>query len=261
VSGRQSLAPSGGLPRVLPALYTQIQAVRKRLELEFKDMQDFEFTVQEGKLFLLQTRNGKRTPWAAVQIAADMAVEGIIAKSTALERLRGFDVHTLHRTVLAKPSNVGDPAAMGLPASNGVAVGRVVLDSESASKFHGRGDSTPLILVREAISTEDVVGIAACAGILTKTGGKTSHAAVVARQLGKVCVVGCGDLSIDLRNRKCVLNGKDLHEKDYISLDGSTGAVYEGKVEVVVEEPPMLAMVEAWKAESAAESVTDSPNQ
>jgi pyruvate,orthophosphate dikinase len=249
VSGKQSVSASVGINRVLPGAYAEIQSLRNRLEMEFKDMQDFEFTIQEGKLFLLQTRNGKRTPWAAIQIAADMVSEGVIDKDTALRRLQGYDLDKIHRTVLAQSAKGGDPICRGLPASDGVAIGGIVFDSESASRSHAELDSSPLILVRDAVSTEDVRGIAVCAGILTRTGGKTSHAAVVARQLGKVCVVGCGDLSISVANRTCELNGKTLHEKGIISLDGSTGAVYEGRVDVIVEKPPMLAVVEGWKTE------------
>jgi pyruvate,orthophosphate dikinase len=253
VSGRQSVAASAGLNRVLPGVYAEVQAVRKRLEMEFKDMQDFEFTVQEGKLFVLQTRNGKRTPWAAVQMAAEMVSEGIVDKATALGRLRSYDLDNVQRRVLAQSVKVGDPVGKGVSASDGVAVGQIVFDSESASRYHASHDS-PLILVRDAISTEDVSGIALCAGILTRTGGKASHAAVVARQMGKVCVVGCGDLSIDVASRSCDLKGRTLHERDFISLDGTTGAVYAGKVEVVVERPPLLAIVKEWLADGGATS-------
>ena len=250
VSGRQPIATSTGLVQVLPAVYAEVLALRKRLEVEFKDMQDFEFTVQEGKLFLLQTRNGKRTPWAAVQIAAEMVSEGIIDKTTALDRLRAYDLENVQRRTIAHSARIGEPLSRGVPASDGVAIGQIVFDPESASKCYGRG--SPLIIVRDAISTEDVSGIALCVGILTKTGGKTSHAAVVARQMGKVCVVGCGDLTIDSANRVCKLKGKTLHEKDVISLDGGTGAVYEGEVEVVVEKPPLLSVVREWVAEGNA---------
>jgi pyruvate,orthophosphate dikinase len=260
VSGRQSVATSTGLGRVLPGVYAEILALRKRLEVEFRDMQDFEFTVQEGKLFLLQTRNGKRTPWAAVQIAAEMVSEGIIDKTTALSRLRPYDLENVQRRAIAQSAKIGEPLSRGVPASDGVAVGQIVFDSESASKYcNDRG--SPLILVRDAISTEDVSGIALCVGILTKTGGKTSHAAVVARQMGKVCVVGCGDMTINSANRVCNLKGRTLHEKDVISLDGGTGAVYEGKVEVVVEKPPLLSVVREWMAEGSAISSGGSSKQ
>jgi len=259
VSGRQSVATSTGLGRVLPTVYAEILALRKRLEAEFKEMQDFEFTVQEGKLFLLQTRNGKRTPWAAVQIAAEMVSEGIIDKTTALNRLRGYDLEKVQRRTIAQSAKIGEPLSRGVPASDGVAVGQIVFDSESALRYYD-GQGSPLIIVRDSISTEDVSGIAVCVGILTKTGGKTSHAAVVARQMGKVCVVGCGDMSINSANRACNLNGKTLHEKDVISLDGGTGAVYEGKVEVVVEKPPLLSVIREWMAEGNATSSGSSSN-
>lgn len=256
VSGRQSVATSAGLGRVLPGVYAEILALGKRLEMEFRDMQDFEFTVQEGKLFLLQTRNGKRTPWAAVQIAAEMVSEGLIDKTTALNRLKTYDLENVQRRVLAQSAKISEPLSRGVPASDGVAVGQIVFDSESASKYRG----SPLILVRDAISTEDVSGIALCAGILTRTGGKTSHAAVVARQMGKVCVVGCGDMTINAAHRTCDLKGKTLHEKDFISLDGGDGAVYEGRVEVVEEKPPLLSVVREWMTEGNATSSSDPSN-
>jgi len=258
VSGRQSVAASAGLGRVLPGVHAEIMALRKRLEMEFKDMQDFEFTVQEGKLFLLQTRNGKRTPWAAVQIAVDMVSEGIIDKTTALNRLKSYDLENAQRRVLAQSAKIGEPLSSGVPASDGVAVGQIVFDAESASKRHSGKDSS-VILVRDTISTEDVSGIAVCAGILTKTGGKTSHAAVVARQMGKVCVVGCGDITINSVERTCDLKGKTLREGDFISLDGGTGFIYEGKVQVVVEEPPLLSVVKEWMVGGSATANSGAP--
>jgi len=246
VSGRQSIGSSAGLGMVLPGVYAEILALRKRLEMEFKDMQDFEFTIQEGKLYLLQTRSGKRTPWAAIQVAADMASEGIIDRTTALKRLKNYDLENVQRRVLSQSARTCEPLSRGVPASDGVAVGRIVFDADSALS-HRSGQDSGLILVREAISTEDVSGIASCAGVLTKTGGKTSHAAVVARQMGKVCVVGCGDMTINLANKTFDLKGKTLHEEDFISIDGGTGAVYEGKVQVEFEKPPLLSVVREWK--------------
>lgn len=253
VSGKQSVPASNALRRVLPGVYAELQAIRKRLEVEFKDMQDFEFTVQEGELFILQTRNGKRTPWAAVQIAADLFAEGLIDRATAVGRLRDYDLDKVQRTVLTEAARGKPPLCTGVPTGVGVATGQIVFDSETALKKHPSNESS-FILVRDAISTEDISGIAACAGILARTGGKTSHAAVVARQMGKVCVVGCSDLSISPASGTCRLMGKTLHERDYISLDGGTGAVYEGRVEVTVERPPCLAEVKQWQIEEAAKA-------
>ena len=159
-------------------------------------MQDIEFTVQEGKLFVLQCRDGKRTSWAAVKIAVDLVSEGIIDRETALSRLRGLDLDTIQRTVVVRTPDL-KPVAKGMPAGHGVAVGRVAVDYEGAKRMSEAGD--PVILVRRTIATNDVSAMAICSGVLTALGGRTSHAALLARHMDKVCVVGCGDLSVGYR--------------------------------------------------------------
>lgn len=247
VSGRQSLRSSEKLSQALPAIYKEIQMVRTRLESEFKDMQDFEFTVQEGKLYMLQCRRGNRTAWAALQIAVDLVNEGVIDKATALRSLEPYDLSKIGRTVLSSLSG-SQPLSRGVAASIGVAMGEIALDPQAA-KFR---DGKPQILVRHDISTDDVAAMASCAGILTNSGGRTSHAAVVARQMNKVCIVGCRALSISLDARTCAFDGKVLREGDWISLDGNTGNVYEGEVQVTVERPTkLLETVQEWKAQGA----------
>ena len=245
VSGRQSLRSSERLSQTLPAVYKELQMVRSRLESEFKDMQDFEFTVQEGKLYVLQCRRGNRTPLAALQIAVDLVSEGVIDKATALKNLEAYDVSKIERTVI-RTSSGSSPISVGVPAGIGVAVGEIALDAKLAKLKESR----PQILVRHDISTDDIAGMAACRGVLTSSGGRTSHAAVVARQMNKVCIVGCRGLSINLEQRTCSFDGKMLREGDRISLDGNTGSVYEGEAEVTVERPTVLLdTVEGWKAQ------------
>jgi len=247
VSGRHSLRSSERLSQTLPGVYKEIQMVRARLESEFKDMQDFEFTVQEGKLFMLQCRRGNRTPWAALQIAVDLVNEGVLDRAAALKSLEGYDVSKISRTVVS-PQSGTFVLSKGVPASIGVAVGGIALDAQALGPKNGR----QRILVRRDISTEDIAELASCSGILTNLGGRTSHAAVVARQMNKVCIVGCRNLSIDLDARTCYFDEKALREGDLISLDGNTGNVYQGEAQITVELPTrLLETVESWKAAGA----------
>jgi pyruvate,orthophosphate dikinase len=187
VSGRQILTGHDTLQRRLPAVWEELEQVAHRLEALFGDAQDFEFTLQDGRLSLLQTRDAQRTPWAALRIAVDLVTEGVIGPQEALERLRGLEVTTIQRTRLA--SDRPKPLAMATVASIGAASGAVALDTAAAERLSRNG--TPAILVRAETTTEDITGMAKADGILTGAGGRTSHAAVVARQLGKVCLVGC----------------------------------------------------------------------
>jgi pyruvate, orthophosphate dikinase len=245
VSGRHSLRNTEKLRQIMPRVYREIQNIKSRLEIEFKDMQDFEFTVQEGNIFILQSRPGKRTSWAAVQIAVDLVNEGLIDFATALKRVEKYDLHKIMRTRLSSPSNL-NLLCKGIPASHGVTAGKVVLDSEVARNKAER--SEPLILVRQDISTDDITGMAMCSGIVTNQGGRTSHAAVLARQMDKVCIVGCRAITVDLKARSCIINKNILHEDDYVTLDGNSGSVYEGKAEVVIEKPSeIIAEIERWK--------------
>jgi pyruvate,orthophosphate dikinase len=248
VSGRSAAEDAEELKRVLPGVYREIHRVRKVLEEEFKDVQDFEFTVQEGKLYMLQCRTGKRTPWAALRIAVDMVQEGLIDAQIALKRLALYDLERIERVRLASKTSEAEPLCKGIPASPGVAIGQVALDTDTAKFMVSKG--RPVILVREDTSTADISGMAICNGILTVVGGRTSHAAVVARQLNKVCIVGCGTMGIDLRKRWVNIGARTYSEGDFLSLDGNTGNVYAGALDVIVERPKKyLAEVDRWKDE------------
>lgn len=234
VDGRHSLTDPLSLARVMPGLYADLLRIRRTLELEFGDMQDFEFTVENGTLYLLQTRPGKRTPLATVRIALAMAEEGLIQTRTALARIADVDLDSLNADRL-DPGGLS-PLALAVSASTGVAVGPIALDSVAAKASAMLGDAP--ILIRAATSTEDIEGLAAAAGVLTATGGRTSHAAVVARQMGKVCLVGCPSLEIDLQTRTCTIGGRRFAEGDPITLDASSGRVYAGRVPVL-HGPPL----------------------
>jgi pyruvate,orthophosphate dikinase len=250
VSGRHEVGDRVQIGVLLPEVMQQIEAARKRLEAEFGDLQEFEFTVQNAQLFMLQTRSGKRTPLAALRIAVEMVAEGLLEPKAALERLQGYKLQVIHtESVRAKDGQA--PLARAIPAGVGVAVGEIALDSETARRRASAGKA--VILVREDTSTDDVAGIAGAAGILTARGGRTAHAAVVARQMGKVCLVGCRDLSIDRAKRSCSIGGKLLREGQVISLDGGAGSVYAGAVDIVREKPEReLAAVASWRAQSPA---------
>jgi pyruvate,orthophosphate dikinase len=219
------------------------------LESLFGDAQDFEFTVQSGTLYLLQSRRAKRTDWAAVAIAVDMVEEGILTPADALARLDGIDLDGVVRTSFAPP--VPPTLAIAQVASMGAASGAVALDPDAVKRLFDAG--TPAILVRRDTSTSDIEGMALAAGILTASGGRTSHAAVVARQLGKVCLVACPELEIDLDRRQMRIGGTLLQEDDLLSLDGNTGAVHAGRLVPVTERPERaLATIAGWWGPAAA---------
>ena len=252
VAGRHKLRDNDRLRRVLPGVWTQLDGIGHALEALFKDMQDFEFTVQSGVLHLLQTRRAKRTDWAALAVAVDMVAEGLVAPAVALGRLDGIDLGAVARTSFAPPVPVA--LAVAQVAGMGVASGAVALDSAAVVRLSGAG--TPAILVRRDTTTSDIEGMARSAGILTASGGRTSHAAVLARQLGKVCLVACPGLEIDLDRRTCSIGGTLLHEGELLSLDGNTGAVHAGRLTPVSERPgPALAAVAAWRLAGAAAAV------
>ncbi len=249
VAGRLAIRGTDRLHTTLPAVWEQLQAFRRQLEAMFSDVQDFEFTVQEGHLHLLQTRRAKRTPWAALKIAIDLVEEGLIKEKEALARLEGIDLKTVARSRLSETQNA--PLAHATVAGIGVAAGRIALDANAAKRFADNGD--PAILIRSETITADIAGMANAAGTLTAQGGRTSHAAVVARQLGKVCLVGCTELSLDLQGRTCRIGQSDLAEGDWLTLDGNSGAVYGGHLEVVMERPEReLASIMRWRAESTS---------
>ena len=217
----------------IPEAYNQLVDICQRLEAHFKDMQDIEFTIQEGKLYMLQTRTGKRTAAAAVKIAKDMVAEGLIDKETAVTRVKAEHIDLLLHPRI-DPKVKLEVVAKGLPASPGAAVGKVVFTAEDAEEMAEIGEKT--ILVRNETSPEDIGGMAAAQGVLTVRGGMTSHAAVVGRGMGKPCVVGCGEISIDTKNNFFMVNGHTVKEHDYITIDGSTGSVIIGKVDLIDAE-------------------------
>ena len=217
------------MEEAMPEIYKELDEIQTRLENHYRDMQDMEFTVQEGKLWFLQTRNGKRTGAAMVKIAMDLLRQGVIDEKTALERVEPNKLDELLHPVFDKAAlkNV-KVIAKGLPASPGAATGQIVFFADDAAKWHTDGHK--VVMVRIETSPEDLAGMAVAQGILTARGGMTSHAAVVARGMGKCCVSGAGALSIDYKSRTLEVGGVTLKEGDYISINGSTGEVYEGKV-------------------------------
>ena len=218
-----------------PEAFKQFTEVCKTLENHYRDMQDMEFTVEEGKLYMLQTRNGKRTAKAALKIACDLVDEGMIDKKQAVAMIdpRNLD-SLLHPQFDAKALKAATPAGKGLGASPGAACGKVVFTAEDAEEWNKRGEK--VVLVRLETSPEDITGMKASQGILTVRGGMTSHAAVVARGMGTCCVSGCGDIVMDEENKQFTLAGKTYHEGDYISIDGSTGNIYDGIIPTVDAE-------------------------
>jgi pyruvate,orthophosphate dikinase len=254
---RASKFPS--LEETMPALFKELFEVQKKLENHYKDMQDLEFTIQEGKLWLLQTRNGKRTGAAMVQIAMDMYRDKFIDEKTALLRLEpGKLDELLHPVFDSTAIRSAKVLAKGLPASPGAATGQIVFFADEAAKFE------KAILVRTETSPEDLEGMNVARGILTARGGMTSHAAVVARGMGKCCVSGAGAVKLDYRARTMTIDGKVYKEGDWVSLNGSTGEVYEGKVET--RKPDMsgdFALIMELSGKFARMSVrtnADSPN-
>ena len=215
-----------------PEAFKQFKEVCKTLENHYRDMQDMEFTVEHGKLYMLQTRNGKRTAQAALKIACDLVDEGMRSEEEAVAMIDPRNLDTLlHPQFDAKALKAATPAGKGLGASPGAACGKIVFTAEDAENWNARGEK--VVLVRLETSPEDITGMKASQGILTVRGGMTSHAAVVARGMGTCCVSGCGDIVMDEENKKFTLAGKTYHEGDYISIDGSTGNIYDGQIPTV----------------------------
>ena len=218
-----------------PEAFAQFKEVCKILENHYRDMQDMEFTVEAGKLYMLQTRNGKRTAQAALKIACDLVDEGMIDKKQAVAMIDPRNLDTLlHPQFDAKALKAATPAGKGLGASPGAACGKIVFSADDAEAWNARGEK--VVLVRLETSPEDITGMKAAQGILTVRGGMTSHAAVVARGMGACCVSGCGDIKMDEENKQFELGGKIYHEGDYISIDGSTGNIYDGIIPTVDAE-------------------------
>jgi pyruvate,orthophosphate dikinase len=248
VSGRHAVTDTARLPLALPEVAQRLEELRHALESTFGDAQEFEFTVQDGRLYLLQSRTAKRTPWAALRIAVEQVREGVATPGQGLARLEGIDLGAIERRRVADEGEVA--LATAEPASIGLAVGAIALDAKACERLAARG--LPAILVRNDTSTEDIAGIAAAVGVLTARGGRTSHAAVVARQMGKVCLVGCATLRVDEGARAIVLGTRTMREGETICLDADRGRVLEGEPEVIVERPEgLLAEVAKWRAEAA----------
>ena len=243
VAGIRTPIPISKLHDAMPEVYNQLRDITTRLEKHYKDVQDFEFTIQEGKLYMLQTRNGKRTGKAAVKIAVDMVAEGLIDKNTALMRVEPAQLDQLLHPIIAEDSKGAIAAdgksrltliAKGLPASPGAAVGRCVFTADIAA---ARGKKEPVILVRAETVPDDIHGMEAAKGILTSRGGMTSHAAVVARGMGKCCVAGAGAVVVDDKKHCMTVEGKTYKEGDWITLDGSTGRVFAGAAKTADPDP------------------------
>ncbi|MCF2619021.1 pyruvate, phosphate dikinase [Oscillibacter valericigenes] len=232
VAGVRTPMPIAEMAEKFPEAFKQFEDVCKILEDHYRDMQDMEFTVEHGKLYMLQTRNGKRTPAAALKIACDLVDEGMIDEKKAVAMIEPRSLDTLlhpqfDTEVLKKTPVIGK----ALPASPGAACGKIVFSAEDAKEWKERGEK--VVLVRLETSPEDIEGMKASQGILTVRGGMTSHAAVVARGMGKCCVSGCGEIKMDEENKKFELSGKVYHEGDWLSIDGSTGNIYDGAVPTV----------------------------
>ncbi len=243
VSGVRTPRPAAELKEVWPDCFDQLMEVRETLEREMRDMQDFEFTIERGRLYMLQTRNGKRTGLAAIRIAVDLADQGLISPDEALMRIEPDQLNQLLRPVFRpqdeKAAEKGGQAiACGLPAGPGAATGRVVFSAADAVEWAARGEQ--VLLVRDFTSPEDIRGMDAAQGILTAQGGMTSHAALVARQMGKVCIVGCGVLDIDMAARTFSVDETIVKEGDWISIDGFVGEVIKGQLET---RPPEVLQV------------------
>ncbi len=231
VAGIRTPNPISTLDEQNKKLYDELVSYYQKLEKHYKDMQDMEFTIEEGKLFLLQTRNGKRTAAAAVKIAVDMVKEGLITEKEAVMRVAPEQIdQLLHPQLQTQAEKEAAVLATGLPASPGAAVGEIVFDANKADQLNNEGKN--VILVRVETSPEDLIGMNAAQGILTARGGMTSHAAVVARGMGKCCIAGCQEAKIDEEAKKLTLNGKTFGEGDFITLNGSNGNIYEGKLPV-----------------------------
>ncbi len=248
VAGIRTPVHISELEKIQPDTYNQLREITTRLEKHYRDMQDFEFTIQDGRLYMLQTRNGKRTGRAAVRVAIQMVEEGLITKEEAIFRVEPNQLYDFLVPSLDEKGKDIEVLATGLPASPGAAVGQIVFTAEDAVEKFNKDKQTHLILVRAETTPEDIAGMEVAAGILTSRGGMTSHAAVVTRGMGKCCVAGAGDIEVDEKARVIRVHGKTLKEGDWISLDGTTGRVINGKLNTVAARPddPELLKLMGW---------------
>src|SRR5271154_1532926 len=248
VSGVRTPVPILELEKVMPDVYNQLRDITTRLEKHYKDMQDFEFTIQDRKLYMLQTRNGKRTGLAAVRVALQMVEEGLITKEEAIFRVDPNQLYDFLVPRLDEKGSKVEVLAKGLPASPGAAVGQIVFTADEAVEKAGHERNVPVILVRAETTPEDIHGMEVAKGILTSRGGMTSHAAVVTRGMGKCCVAGAGDIDVDEKAREMRVQGQVFKAGDWISLDGTTGRVIKGKLNTLDPSPddPELQKFMDW---------------
>jgi pyruvate,orthophosphate dikinase len=248
VSGVRTPVPILELEKIMPDVYTQLRDITTRLEKHYKDMQDFEFTIQDRKLYMLQTRNGKRTGLAAVRIALQMVEEGLIKKEEAIFRVEPNQLYDFLVPRLDEKGSKVEVLAKGLPASPGAAVGQIVFSADEAVERVASGKNVHVILVRAETTPEDIHGMEVAKGILTSRGGMTSHAAVVTRGMGKCCVAGAGDVDVDEKAREMRVKGQTFKAGDWISLDGTTGRIIKGKLNTLDPSPddPELLKFMGW---------------
>ena len=248
VSGVRTPLPISELERVMPHCYEQLRTITGKMEKHYRDMQDFEFTIQDGKLYMLQTRNGKRTGLAAVRVAIDMVEEKLITQEEAIHRVEPNQLYDFLVPRLVEKGEKIEVLATGLPASPGAAVGQIVFSAEDAVKHHANGSYPVIILVRGETTPEDIAGMEVAAGILTSRGGMTSHAAVVTRGMGKCCVAGAGDCIVDQDKKELRVKGHTFKQGDWLSLDGTTGRVIAGKLKTIDAQPddPDLVKFMSW---------------
>ena len=250
VAGRHSAAGLEELERRAPSAHEALLAAKPLLEAEFRDMQDFEFTVEEGRLLMLQARSGKRTPLAALRIAKDLVREGITAPAEALKTLEGLDLDAIEETKLCIPPDQ-QPLVSGTPASTGVVVGAAAFDPARIADLKAANDT--IILVRQSAETSDIAALAETDGLVTVQGARTSHAAVVARQIGKPCVVACSGLSIEASGRRAHFGSEIVNEGDIIAVDAASGRIYKGRYDIVRERPTaLIEEIKAWSDTSKA---------
>jgi pyruvate,orthophosphate dikinase len=248
VSGVRTPNPISHLEEQMPDCYAQLKEITGKMEKHYRDMQDFEFTIQDGKLYMLQTRNGKRTGLAAVRVAIDMVKEKLITQEEAIHRVEPNQLYDFLVPRLVEKGEKVEVLATGLPASPGAAVGQIVFSAEEAVKQHASGNYPIIILVRGETTPEDIAGMEVAAGILTSRGGMTSHAAVVTRGMGKCCVAGAGDCVVDGEKKELKVKGHTFKQGDWLSLDGTTGRVIAGKLKTIDAQPddPDLVKFMSW---------------